>query len=103
MAVTNRVNVRELRACSGNHALKKYAELGKLFLDIEGKIDDYYIDGFIDYLYKLISDLQLPGLAEFGLEERHIEEICAQTDNKNNPVKLSQENLAEILHERLKT
>jgi alcohol dehydrogenase class IV len=103
MAVTNRVNVRELRACSGNHALKKYAELGKLFLDIEGKIDDYYIDGFIDYLYKLVSDLQLPGLAGFGLEERHIEDICAQTDNKNNPVKLSQENLVEILHERLKT
>jgi alcohol dehydrogenase class IV len=103
MAVTNRVNVRELRACSGNHALTKYAELGKLFLDIEGKIDDYYIDGFIDYLYKLISDLQLPGLAGFGLEERHIEEICAQTDNKNNPVKLSLEKLVEILHERLKT
>ena len=36
-------------------------------------------------------------LSGFGLEERHIEEICTQTDNKNNPVKLSQENLVEIL------
>jgi alcohol dehydrogenase class IV len=110
MAVTNRVNVRELRAASGNstlktgnQALKKYAELGKLFLDTEAKADDYYIDAFIDWLYKLISDLQLPGLAGFGLEERYVEEICAQTDNKNNPVKLSQENLVEILHERLKS
>jgi alcohol dehydrogenase class IV len=102
MAVTNRVNVRELRASSGNHALKKYAELGKFFLDTEGKIDDYYIDGFIDYLYELTSDLQLPDLTGFGLEERYIEEICAQTDNKNNPVRLSQENRMEILQERLK-
>jgi len=102
MAVTNRVNVRELRVSSGNHALKKYAGLGKLFLDTEGKSDDYYIDGFIDYLYEMTSDLQLPGLAGFGLEERDIEEICAQTGNKNNPVALSQENLVEILHERIK-
>jgi alcohol dehydrogenase class IV len=101
MAVTNRLNVQELRASSGNHALKKYAELGKLFLDTEGKIDDYYIDGFIDWLYELTSDLQLPGMAGFGLEERNIEEICAQTGNKNNPVKLSQENLVEILHESI--
>jgi len=59
-------------------------------------------EGFIDYLYKLISDLQLPDLMGFGLEVRYIEEICAQTDNKNNPVKLSRENRIEILHERLK-
>jgi len=103
MAVTNRVNVRELRASSGNHALKKYADLGKLFLDTEGMSDNYYIDGFIDYLYEMTSDLHLPGLAGFGLEEYEIEKICAQTDNKNNPVKLSHENLVEILHERIKT
>jgi len=103
MAVTNRVTVRELRTDSGNYALKKYAELGKLFLDTEGKNDDYYIDGFIDWLYKLTSDLKLPGLAAYGLEERNIKEICAQTENKNNPVKLSQDNLVEILHERLIT
>lgn len=103
MAATNRVNVRELRASSDNHALKKYAELGKLFLEMEEKSDDYYIDGFINYLYKLTSELQLPDLKGFGLEERYIEEICAQTDNKNNPVKLNQENRIEILYERLKT
>jgi hypothetical protein len=50
---------------------------------------------------KAISAM-LPGLAGFGLEKQYIKEICAQTNNKNNPVKLSQENLMEILHERLK-
>ncbi len=103
MAAANRVNVRELRAGSGNHALKKYAGLGKLFLDAEGKTEDYYIDGFIDYLYRLTSGLRLPGLGGYGLKEKHIGEICGQADNKNNPVKLSRENRLEILQERLKS
>jgi hypothetical protein len=50
----------------------------------------------------LTSVLQLPGLKRFGLEERYIEEICARTDNKNNPVKLSRGNRVELLEERLK-
>jgi alcohol dehydrogenase class IV len=102
MAAANRINVRELRASSGNYALKKYAELGKIFLDADGKNDDYCIDGFIDYLYGITTKLQLPGFARFGLEERYIEEICAGTDNKNNPVKLGPEMLADILEERIK-
>ena len=102
MAAANRVNVRELRANSGNAALKKYAGLGKIFLDTEGKTEDYFIDGFIDFLYRLTSELRLPGLEGYGLEEKHIGEICEQAGNKNNPVKLSLENRMEILQERLK-
>lgn len=102
MAATNRINVRELRASSGYHALKKYAELGKIFFDPVGKSDDYCIDGFTDYLHELTIMLQLPGLEQFGLEEQYIEEICAKTDNKNNPVKLNREMLTVILEERLK-
>jgi alcohol dehydrogenase class IV len=102
MAAANRVNVRELRAGSGNRALEKYAELGKLFHEKEGKTDDYYVDGFIHYLYELTATVQLPDLEGFGLDKRYIEEICTQTDNKNNPVNLSSENRAEILQERLK-
>ncbi len=102
MAATNRINVKELRASSGYNTLKKYAELGKIFLDSDGKNDDYCIDGFIDYLYEITTLLQLPGLERFGLEDRNIEEIGARTDNKNNPVKLSRKMLTEILEERIK-
>ena len=102
MAATNRINVRELRASSGNYALKKYAELGKIFFDSDGKNDNYCIDRFIDYLYELTNLLQIPGFERFGLKDQKIEEICAKTDNKNNPVKLNREMLTEILEERLK-
>ena len=102
MAISNEVNVRELRKSQTvSPALKKYVLLGKLFLGQEGKSDDYYIDGFIQYLHKLTIELQLPGLKQFGLEEKKIELICSKTDIKNNPVKLSMEDLVEILKRRL--
>lgn len=101
MAATNRVNVRELRAKDpGGNALKKYTSLGKIFLDTNGKPDDYYIDGFIDYLYRLTSELRLPGLEGIIMHEQDLENISAQTGNKNNPIQLGMEDMKEILRER---
>jgi alcohol dehydrogenase class IV len=101
MAKSNEVNVRELRKISGSlSALNKYAFLGQLFLGEKGKSDDYYIDEFIGYLHRLTSDLGLPGLKKYGIDEDHISAICAITDNKNNPVKLKGEDLYEILSAR---
>jgi alcohol dehydrogenase class IV len=102
MASSNEINVRELRKNSNSGALKKYALLGELFLDGKGKTEDYYIDGFIGYLHKLTDDLQLPGLGKFGLEEVDIGLICKLTEIKNNPIKLSLEDLEEIVRSRLK-
>jgi alcohol dehydrogenase class IV len=101
MAKANEINVRELRRKSINsEALTKYALLGGLFLDEKGKTQDYYIDGFIGYLHKLTDNLHLPGLRKHGLNENDIENICLNTENKNNPVMLGSEELIEILKGR---
>ena len=101
MASANAINVRELRKNGNNdEALKKYTGLGKLFLDDVGKSNDYYINGFIQYLHKLTYHLQLPGLKQFGLEEKNIEAICKTTEIKNNPVRLTLEDLMEIVSNR---
>ena len=101
MAKSNEVNVRELRKRAGSlTALNKYSVLGQLFLDEKGKNDDYYIDGFIQYLHKLTHDLRLSGLKKYGVDEKDIPSICAITENKNNPVKLSMDDLQEILSAR---
>jgi alcohol dehydrogenase class IV len=81
--------------------LKKYANLGELFLDEKGRTDDYLIDGFIQFLYKLTDELNLPGFKRYGIEEKDLELICKNTDIKNNPVKLDAEDLAKILLKRL--
>jgi alcohol dehydrogenase class IV len=102
MATSNEINVRALRKKSVNPvALNKYALLGKLFLDDKGKTDDYYVDGFIQYLYKLTHELKLAGLKKVGLEEKNIEKICSVTEIKRNPVKLTLEDLIEIVSKRL--
>jgi alcohol dehydrogenase class IV len=74
--------------------------LGQLFLDEKGKNDDYYIDGFVGYLHHLTSELGLPGLEKYGIDDDHIPAICAITENKNNPVKLNLDDLMEILSAR---
>jgi len=102
MAISNEVNVRELRKSQSNPAaMIKYAYLGKLFLNETGKTDGYYIDSFINYLYKLTNDFQLPGLKKYGVDEKSIELICTKTEIKNNPVKLTVADLIEILQKRL--
>lgn len=102
MAKSNEINVRELRKMSGNlTALSKYSLLGQLFLDEKGRNDDYYIDAFIGYLHNMTTDLGLPGLNKYGVEEKDIATICSRTENKNNPVKLAPEHLEEIIRSRL--
>jgi alcohol dehydrogenase class IV len=102
MAAANEINIKILRRSSSNQtALKKYAVLGKLFLEKEGKSDDYYIDGFVSYLHKMTDELKLPGLHKYGIEAKDIDDICKKTEIKNNPAKLATEDLSEILLKRL--
>jgi len=102
MAKSNEINVRELRKRTGNQAaLNKYSLLGHLFLDAEGKSNEYYADGFVGYLHKLTDDLGLPGLGKYGVEEKDISSICVRTENKNNPVKLGTTDMEEIIRSRL--
>ena len=68
-----------------------------MFLESVGHSDEYYIDSFIAILYKLKSDLQLTGLRKSGLSENEVRIISSETEIKNNPVKLAEEDLAEIL------
>lgn len=102
MASANTINVRELRKRGSNpEALKKYATMGRLFIKGGTKNDDYYIDGFSDYLLRITDDLKLPRLRKYGLALNDVGRICHLTDIKNNPVKLSREDLEEILNERI--
>ena len=102
MAVANEINVRELRRRNDNPtALRKYASLGRLFIDADAKPDDYFIDGFIRFLYEITDRFALPRLSEFGIARDDVGSVCSQTEIKNNPVKLGREELEEILVSRL--
>ena len=102
MAPANAISIRELGNRRSNpEAWNKYVRLGRLFLEAEGKSDNYYIDGFIEYLRALSIDMKLPRLGQYGIRQSDLEPICRVTELKNNPVKLDMIDLIEILKERL--
>jgi alcohol dehydrogenase class IV len=102
MASANEINVRELRKrADSNPTLKKYRLLGELFSDVRSQSEDYYVDSFISFLHTLTLQLNLPGLNKNQINEKDIEFICNNTEMKNNPVKLTNEDLRDILKSRL--
>lgn len=102
MAPANEINVRELRKLSENSIpLYKYVTLAKIFITVANKSDDYYIDSFINYLYKLSELFKFPTLNNYDIHKSDIEQICDITEIKNNPVKLSKAELMEILNRRI--
>ncbi len=102
MAAANELNVRKLRETEETSgALRKYALLGRIFLEEEDKPDDFLIDGFITLLEELTEGLNLPRLREYGITEKNAYVICSKTDIKNNPVKLTSEELAGMVCRRL--
>lgn len=98
MSATNRITVQRLRtARESDISLKKYAQLGRIFLGRKNKNDGYFIDGFLDFLDQLTDELSLPGLWKAGILEEDLPRIARLTENKNNPVKLTPDDLLEIL------
>ena len=100
MPSANETNVKALRRSQNKEALAKYTTLGKLFLDKKEGNDDYLIDGFIEYLYSLSEQIQLPGLKTAGADKNDFDTIVKITECKNNPVKLSEEELLGVLQKR---
>ena len=72
-----------------------------MFSETKDKSDNYFIDSFIQFLFKLTTELNLPGLKQYGIKEKELELICKKTEIKNNPVKLTEEDLIGILLKRL--
>lgn len=101
MAASNELTVKKIKKGYGSEAAhEKYIRLGKIFLNTGSKSDDFYIDGFVEYLHELTEEIKLPGLKQLGIKENDLELICRMTDCKNNPVKLDDSELMEILFER---
>jgi len=105
MAASNRMTLTKLRQNpdepAHQTALKKYAQLGKIFSGVETKSDDWYQESFLAELDELTGMLAKPRLGEYGIAEDDFAAIIKDTGNKNNPVKLEKEELREILTARL--
>ncbi len=102
MGVTNKITIRNLRSKNQGHAaLIKYSALGKIFSSDKDKSENYYIDSFIDTIDDYTEKSGIKILSDFGITKNDIGKIISLTDCKNHPVKLSDEEMTEILEARL--
>jgi alcohol dehydrogenase class IV len=100
MAECVRFNVQKLRHIK-SEAYYKYAKIGRLFSSDLNKSEDYYCDLLVDSIQQLTDEMQIPKLSAFGMKKNHIPDIVSTTENKNNPVALTPEDLSKILENRL--
>jgi alcohol dehydrogenase len=96
MGPANRITVKQLRA-NKSKSLGKYAAVGKLFSDEKTRSDEYFTDLLLDTIDSLTEEMKIPSLARFGISPPHFEKVVSKTENKNNPIALGKDSMAEIL------
>jgi alcohol dehydrogenase class IV len=102
MAAANEVTLRELRLSQEDTvALNKYSVLGRLVSGKEKGTEEFFQDAFIKYLHDLTVSLELPRLRQYGMIPADVIPVCTAADSKNNPVKFNENQLQEIIAQRL--
>jgi alcohol dehydrogenase class IV len=100
LLAATKVNIETLKSDTDRNLyyLKKYATIGQLIN--KDKTMSSYIDScnyLIDKLTELSEILKIPKLSTFGISEAAIPEIIKRVGQKNNPVKLTNLALENIL------
>ena len=105
LAEATRVNIEAMRRRDpDNVALEKYAEAGVL---LSGRLypdSRQAQDGLVELLGEWTARLQLPRLSRFGMDEKDLGRVIANSRGgsmQTNPVRLGDEELEEILRARL--
>jgi alcohol dehydrogenase class IV len=106
LSEASKMNIKKLReiGMSGREALKKYAQVGALIrgkklLD-DDKIDDYCLI-LTESLDEWTDQLKIDKLSKYSIKLSDVDKIISKTGIKNNPVKLSVEDIRTIIMSRL--
>ena len=73
---------------------------GRILSKETGRSEPYYGDFLIHTLCEWTEQLALPKLSDYGVKARDLETIVEQTSNRNNPIKLTREEILAILSSR---
>ena len=103
VAVATQLTIKNLRRDPDKNQayLEKYAKIGRLLANDKCGRTDACCDFLIEKLQEWTTTLRLPRLKKYGFDQELIAKIAAETDNKNNPVKLERDEIEAILLDRL--
>ncbi len=104
LAVATKKNIEVLKEKDPDGVqLKKHAWVGAILsgrVYDESKVNEL-CDILTDVLYGWSERLQMPLLRGYGVTDADIDRIAGETELKNNAVRLTREDIAEILKERI--
>lgn len=100
MAASNSRTLKKLIEENNTNSIKRYEDVAKIFVDIDIPYNKLALS-FIEVLYNYTSVLNISKLSNFGINLSDIDNIVSKTVNKNNPAKLNNNDLKDILLERL--
>ncbi|MFX1488336.1 MAG: iron-containing alcohol dehydrogenase [Promethearchaeota archaeon] len=106
LAEATKMNIEKLKekGSMGKIGLKKHAEIGALLNGkgyVEGDQIHKYCSKLIEILDKWTHELKLDRLGKYGIDIKDVEKIVEKAGLKNNPVKLSREEIKLIITNRL--
>jgi alcohol dehydrogenase class IV len=106
LAAGTAANIRALEErAPTDPALARYAALGRLVAGLPDEVPDATArEALLAALRSLVRDLELPGLATFGVAETAIGQIVGESRGssmRTNPILLTDDELAGVLHDSL--
>jgi len=105
VAEATRVNIEVMRRRDpDNRALQKYAEAGVMLSGQLYPNEEQAQDGLVELLTQWTERLQLPRLSHYGMQQRDFDRVlanCRGGSMQTNPLKLSDDEVAEVLQARL--
>ena len=94
-------NLLALVKTNNNVAIRKYAHVGRLLTGNADLNEKNACSFLVDKIHQWTDILQIPKLGSYGMNHSDIELIIKKTSQKNNPVKLSNSELSNILSQRI--
>ncbi|MDF1574310.1 MAG: iron-containing alcohol dehydrogenase [Bacteroidales bacterium] len=82
-------------------AINKLIIVSKVFADFKYKQNLEYLQAFKEKLIHIATLLEMPLLSDFGLNEEGIQKVIDCTSYKYHPVKLSHEQMVQVLKTRI--
>jgi alcohol dehydrogenase len=102
LGVINRLNINKLISQDRESVyLIKYAETGRIFCGEVNRSTEYYALYLADKLDELVESLHIPKLGTIGAADPDMEKIISLSGHKNNPVKLTDEEIITALSQRI--
>lgn len=105
VASATRINIRSMLAREpNNHALAKYLHVAEILCQKRFIDPEAAFNALIDLLADWTNELALPRLSHYGLQETALDKVianCRGSSMKTNPIVLSDEEIRQILLERL--